>query len=185
MWNMPRLGAILVSEAGMFWWTSSVPMSSYPSLSRLCLVRIRIRLFPLLLWGCDLVCESVRKTGLLSAHFAVKQCRNPVDLAALAIRLPVSLYLWLHLPSVSQSYYLCFLVTWRWYDSCWIWIPGGSLTHMFLFLEPLLLWPLVSLWYFGGSFVRVIFLCAGEGANVTAISKSPSASIVANYWPIP
>ena len=49
---------------------------------------------PLIGEGGGLVCESVGKADMLSAHFAGKQSRDPVDLP-------------LHLQSVPQSHYLC------------------------------------------------------------------------------
>ena len=56
---------------------------------------------PLIGAGCpifrvllSLVCESVGKADMLSAHFDLKQSRDPVDL-----------------PSVSQSHYLCVQVS--------------------------------------------------------------------------
>ena len=48
--------------------------------------------------GGGLVCESVGKADLLSYHFNGKQSRESVDL-------PLTL-----LPSVSESYLLCFQV---------------------------------------------------------------------------
>ena len=54
----------------------------------------------------------------------------------------------------------------RWSGSCWIWIPMVALIHWVCFLffwrGQLRFWPLVSLWYFGGSFVWVTSLFAGE-----------------------
>ena len=35
---------------------------------------------PLIGWGCGLVCESVGKAEVLSAHFDGKQSNDPVDL---------------------------------------------------------------------------------------------------------
>ena len=49
---------------------------------------------PLIGAGGGLVCESVWKANMLSAHFDGKQSRDPVDL-----------------PSVPQSHYLCLQVT--------------------------------------------------------------------------
>ena len=53
---------------------------------------------PLLLgWAVGLVCESHRKSDVLSAHFDSKQSRDPAST--------------IHLPSVSKSLYLQFQVT--------------------------------------------------------------------------
>ena len=70
----------------------------------------------------------------------------------LAICLPVSL----PLPSGHG----------RWSGSCWISILMVALTYwecfLFFWRRQLWFWPLVLLWYFGGSFVWVAFLFAGE-----------------------
>ena len=79
MLYMPKLCISLVSEAGMFcaqcphkWWSTlksavfgSSSDSSLPSLIGV---------------GGGLVCESVGKADVLSAHFDGKQSRDPVDL---------------------------------------------------------------------------------------------------------
>ena len=48
--------------------------------------------------GSGLVCESVGKANMQSAHFDGKQSRDPSSRSAI------------HLPSVSQSHYLCLQV---------------------------------------------------------------------------
>ena len=45
-------------------------------------------------------------------------------------------------------------------------------------------WPLVSLWYFDGSFDLGSFPVCGRVANVTIIIKGPPSSSGANYRPI-
>ena len=73
----------------------------------------------------------------------------------------------IHLPSVSQSQYLCLQVTGgEAAPASWISIPMVALTHwecfLFFWRRQLWFWPLVLLCYFGGSFVCVAFLFAGE-----------------------
>ena len=46
---------------------------------------------PLIVTGAGLVCESVGKAEILSAHFDGKLSRDPVDLPSLAIHPSVSL----------------------------------------------------------------------------------------------
>ena len=82
MLYMPRLCISLVSEAGMFWWKPSVPISDGLPWSLLCSSLVRIRLFLLSLAGGGLVCES--------AYFDGKQSSYPVDL-----------------PSVPKFHYRC------------------------------------------------------------------------------
>ena len=105
---------------------------------------------PLIGAGGGLVCESVGKADLLSAHFDGKvqgSSRSAI-----------------HWPSVSQSHYLCLQVTGG--EAA----PAGSrflwLTHwecfLFFWRRQLSFWPLVLLWYFGGFIVWVAFLFAGE-----------------------
>ena len=150
MLYMPRLCISLVSEAGMCWWTPSLPISGGRPWSRLCSAQV----LPIIGAGGGLVCESVGKADMLSAYFDSKQSMDPVDLpSTIAIRLPVSL----PLPSGHV----------RWSGSCWVWIPMVALTHhwecfLFFWRRQLRFWLLVSLWYFGGSFVWVAFLFAGE-----------------------
>ena len=45
-------------------------------------------------------------------------------------------------------------------------------------------WPLLSMWYFGGSIVWVAFLFCWREANVIPIPKGPLSSLVDNYKPI-
>ena len=73
---------------------------------------------PLIGAGGGLVCESVGKADMLSAHFDGKQSSDPVHLSRdpLAIRSPVSL----PLPSGRG----------RRSGSCWIWIPMVALTSL-------------------------------------------------------
>ena len=64
--------------------------------------------------------------------------------------------------NIVSNYFNCF--------NCWIWILMVALTHWVCFLffgrGQLRFWPLVSLWYFGGSFVWVAFLFAGEWCDL-------------------
>ena len=120
--------------------------------------------------GGGLVCESVGKADMLSVHFDGKQSRDPVDL-----------------PSVSRSHNHAFrsrevkllLLD---LDSYCITDPLGMFP---LFLMKLWFWPLVLLWYFGGSFVWEAFLSAGEWLISPQFhAKGPPSSSASNYRPI-
>ena len=107
---------------------------------------------PLIRGGGGLVCESVGKADMLSAHFDGKQSRDPVDLPSTC-----------HPPPSLTTF------TFRSRDFKWLLLDldsngGTDPLGMFpLFRRgQLRFWPLISLWYFGGSFVWVAFLFAGE-----------------------
>ena len=102
--------------------------------------------------GGGLVYESVGKAEILSAYFDGKQSRDTVDLPSTC-----------HLsPSLTTFSFRSWEVKWLLLD---LDSYGGtdSLGMFPLFLRgQLRFWPLVSLWYFGSSFVWVAFLFAGE-----------------------
>ena len=95
---MPRLCVSLVSEAWMFWWTVQCPYKWW-SIIKLAVFGSSSdsSLPPLVGAGGGLVCESVDKADMLSAHFDGKvqgSSRSAI-----------------HLPSICQSHYLCLQVT--------------------------------------------------------------------------
>ena len=99
-----------------------------------------------------LVCESVGKADMLSAHFDGKQSRDSVDL-----------------PSACHSFHSLTTFVFRSREVKRLLLDldfygGTDPLGMFpLFLKRTAeVLPLVSLWYFGGSFVWVAFLFAGE-----------------------
>ena len=91
---MPRLCVSLVSEARMFWWTPSVPISGGRPWSLLYSAQVRIHLFLLLLG--QVVVWSVSWSGrqICCRLILMETSRSAI-----------------HLPSVSQSHYLCLQVT--------------------------------------------------------------------------
>ena len=107
---------------------------------------------PLIRAGGGLVCESVGKADMLSAHFNGKQSRDPVDLPSTCHPSP-SLTSFAFRSREVKRLLLHF-------DSY-----GGSdpLGMFALFLKKTaVVLALVLLWYFGGFFVWVAFLFAGE-----------------------
>ena len=94
----PRLCVSLVSEAGIFWWTPSVPISGGRPWSRLCSAQVRIRLFLLLLQGC----WSSLWVGPEGRYAVGPFWWEAVQGSSRSA---------IHLPSVSQSHYIGLQVT--------------------------------------------------------------------------
>ena len=95
---MPRLAISLVSSAGMFWWTPSVPISGGKPWSLLCLALVWICLFLLSFVGWWSGMWVGREGSNAVGQFWQKAAQGPCKSA-------------IHLPSVSQSHYLCLQVT--------------------------------------------------------------------------
>ena len=93
MLYMLRLDISLVSEAGIFWWTPSVPICGGPPQVRCVWLEFGLlsSLPPLIGAGGGLVCESGGNAELLSAHFDGKQSRNHVDLLCTCHPFPILL----------------------------------------------------------------------------------------------
>ena len=113
-----------------------------------------------------LVCESVGKSEMLSAHWW-KAVQGPYISA-------------IHLPSVSQSHYLCLQVTggvgsgFLW----WHWLIGY--VSPFLKKTADVLAPRIAV-VFRGLPRLCSFTVCWRVANVTPIPKGPSSSSLANY----
>ena len=164
---MPRVGVSLVSEAAMFWWTSSVLISGGPPWTLLCLARVRIRRFFLSLRGGRGLAEMLSE--MLSAHFDGKPSRD--------------LCIAIHLPSVSQPHYICLQVTGGEaapVGSGFLWWPMFPMFPLFLkrtadVLAIRLTVVFRRLLQLGSIPVR------WKEVNVTPIPKGPPSSSVANY----
>ena len=107
---------------------------------------------PLIGEGGGLVCESVGKADMLSAHFDGKQSRDPVDLPSTCHPSPSRTTFAFKSREVKRL--LLDLDSYGGTD------PLGMFPNFLNGSAEVL--PLFSLWYFGGSFVLVAFLFARE-----------------------
>ena len=107
---------------------------------------------PLIGAGGGLVCESVGKADMLSVHFDGRQSSDPVYLPSTCHSSPSLTTFAFRSREVKRL--LLDLDSYGGTD------PLG--VSSFFSRGQLRFWPLVSLWYFGGSFVWVAFLFAGE-----------------------
>ena len=107
---------------------------------------------PLIGAGGGLICESVEEAEMLSAHFDGKQSRDLVDLPSTFHPSPSLTTFAIRSREVKRL-----LLDMDFYDGT----DPLSMSPLFR-RGRLRLWPLVSLWYFGGSFVWVALMFAGE-----------------------
>ena len=112
--------------------------------------------------GGGLVWESVGKADMMSAHFDGKQFRDAVDQPSTCHPSP----------SLTSFAFRSWEVTRLLRD---LYSYGGTdplgMFPLFCRRRQLKFWPLVSLWYFGGSFVWVAFLFAGEWPMLPQFQK--------------
>ena len=129
---------------------------------------------PLIGAGGGLVCESIGKADMLSAHFDGKQSMNPVDLPSTCHPSPSLTTFAFRSREVWQ---LLFDL-----DSYGGTDPLGMFP-LFLKMTTEVLAPRLAA-VFRGSFVWVAFLFAGGNRNCTPIPKGPPSSSASNYTPI-
>ena len=129
---------------------------------------------PLIGAGGGLVCESVGKADMLSAHFDGKQSRDPVDLPSTCHPSP-SLTTFVF-RSREVKYLLLDLDSYGGTDPLGMFPLFLKKTAVFL--------ALVLLWYFGCSFVWVTFLFAGEwlmSPQFQMVHLSPQHQIIDQF----
>ena len=175
MLYMQRLRVSLGSEAAMFWWTPSVPISSGLPWSWLCLAQVRIHLCLLLLGRLVVWSGSLSGRQICCRRiFDGKQSRDPVDL-------PSTCHLSTSLPTVAfRSREVKQLLPDL--DSYGGTDPLGMF-NMFLERTAEVLAPHLAVVFWWLLHLGSFPVC-WRVANVTPITKGPPSSSASNYRPI-